>query len=375
MTSSQILDVVEEIVETVVDPTAPDTDATGTFPRAAIDALAARGLLGLTSAAEVGGMGGSLADASAVVRRLAASCGSTAMVVCMHYSATAVIEAHGPLDTRKAIAAGRHLSTLAFSETGSRSHFWAPLGTAKADKGDVVLDASKSWVTSAGEADSYVWTSQPVTAETGATLWLVPAAAAGLTVTRAFDGLGLRGNASSPVHATGVRVPASARLGDDGGGLDIALGVVLPVFQILNASCSLGLMDAAIGKTIGHVTSARFEHLGQTLADQPVTRQHVAAMKNRADTAVALVDDAIAALSSGRADAPLRMLQSKAVAGTAAIDVLDTAMRVGGGAAFRKDIGIERHFRDARASAVMAPTTDSLQEFIGRALCGMPLFG
>ena len=69
------------------------------------------------------------------------------------------------------------------------------------------------------------------------------------------------------------------------------------------------------------------------------------------------------------------MLQSKAVAGEAALAVLDLAMRLGGGAAFRKDIGIERHFRDARAAAVMAPTTDALQEFIGRALCGMPLFG
>jgi alkylation response protein AidB-like acyl-CoA dehydrogenase len=69
------------------------------------------------------------------------------------------------------------------------------------------------------------------------------------------------------------------------------------------------------------------------------------------------------------------MLQSKAVAGETALDVVDVAMRVGGGAAFRKDIGIERHFRDARASAVMAPTVDALQEFIGRALCGMALFG
>jgi alkylation response protein AidB-like acyl-CoA dehydrogenase len=98
-------------------------------------------------------------------------------------------------------------------------------------------------------------------------------------------------------------------------------------------------------------------------------------MKNQADAASTLVDDAIAALATGRADAPLRMLQSKAVTGDTAIAVLDTAMRVGGGAAFRKDIGIERHFRDARASAVMAPTVDALQEFIGRALCGMPLFG
>lgn len=374
MTDTPFLDVLEELISTVVEPAAADVDASGTFPRAAIGAMGERGLLGLLSSTEVGGLGGTLADAAAVVRRLAASCGSTAMVVCMHYCATAVIEQLGPDDVRRAIASGAHLSTLAFSETGSRSHFWAPIGTATTDGGDVVLDASKSWVTSAGEADSYVWTSRAAGGE-GATLWLVPSSADGLKVAAPFDGLGLRGNASSPVLASGVRLPVSARLGDDGAGLDIALGVVLPVFQILNASCSRGLMDAGLAKAAAHVTSARFEHLGQTLADQPVVRQHLAAAWTRADQAGALVDDAVAALASGRADAPLRMLQSKLVAGEAALDVLDQTMRIGGGAAFRKDIGIERHFRDARASAVMAPTADALRDFIGRALSGLPLFG
>lgn len=149
MTAPSFLEVLEEIIPTVVDPAAADVDATGTFPRAAVTALGERGLLGLLSATEVGGLGGTLGDAAQVVRRLAASCGSTAMVVCMHYCATAMIEQHGPEDVRRDIAAGRHLSTLAFSETGSRSHFWAPLGTATLDGDDVVLDANKSWVTSA----------------------------------------------------------------------------------------------------------------------------------------------------------------------------------------------------------------------------------
>lgn len=375
MTTTSFLDVLEEIIEKVVEPGAAQIDTTGAFPRDAVTALGEAGLLGLLSSPDVGGMGGSLGDAAQVVRRLAAACGSTAMVVTMHYCAAAVIEQHGPDDVRREIAAGGHLSTLAFSETGSRSHFWAPLSTATPDGDQVVLDASKSWVTSAGEADSYVWTSRPSAAAEGATLWLVPADLPGLEVSRPFDGLGLRGNASSPILATGVRLPLSSRLGEDGAGLDIALGTVLPVFQVLNASCSLGMMDAGIHKTIAHAVSARLEHLDQTLADGPVIRQHVADMRNRADAADALVQDAIAALSTNRADAPLRMLQSKAVAGETALAVLDTAMRVGGGAAFRKDIGIERHFRDARASAVMAPTLDSLRELVGRAVCGMPLFG
>ena len=375
MTTPSFLDVLEEIRKTIVEPGAADVDANGTFPREAVGALGQRGLLGLMSSTAVGGLGLGLSEAAQVVRSLASSCGSTAMVVAMHYAATAVIEVHGPEDVRRAIADGRHLSTLAFSESGSRSHFWAPIGTATAKGDEVVLNASKSWITSAGEATSYVWTSRPTTGVDGASLWLVPADSAGLEVTAAFDGLGLRGNASSPVRAVDVSVPASAALSDDGAGLDVALGVVLPVFQVLNASCSLGLMDAAIAKSIAHVTSARFEHLDQTLADQPVVRQHVASMKDRADMASTLVDDAIVALTTGRPDAPLRMLQSKAVAGEAALAVCDTAMRVGGGAAFRKDVGIERHFRDARASAVMAPTVDALQDFIGRALCGLELFG
>jgi len=56
------------------------------------------------------------------------------------------------------------------------------------------------------------------------------------------------------------------------------------------------------------------------------------------------------------------------------VRVTDEAMRVCGGAAFRKELGIERCFRDARAARVMAPTTDALLDFVGRALCGLPLF-
>jgi alkylation response protein AidB-like acyl-CoA dehydrogenase len=375
MTPTLTLDVLEDVCRNVVEPAAPEIDRSGAFPGEGIDALASAGLLGRISSKDVGGGGEGFAEAARIVRRLAAACGSTAMITAMHYSAVAAIEAHGPLEIRKEIAAGRHLSTLAFSETGSRSQFWAPLSSARSEGNRVLLDAAKSWVTSAGHADSYVWTSRPLEAAEGATLWLVPAKADGLQVAGPFDGFGMRGNASSPVRAIAVPVTRDAMLGGDGAGLDIALGVVLPWFQVLNASCSLGLMDAMIARAVAHVTATRYEHLDQTLAQQPLTRQHVARMRNLADAASTMVEDAIAALSSGRADAPLRMLQSKAVAGDAALEVGDLAMRVGGGAAFRKEVGLERHFRDARAAAVMGPTSDALRDFIGRAVCGLPLFG
>ncbi|TDM04934.1 MAG: hypothetical protein C4K60_21135 [Ideonella sp. MAG2] len=216
--SSPQLDALETAIRDVVAPQALETDTQGRFPRAAVTALGQAGLLGLVSASSVGGAGGGLPQARAVVERLAQDCSSTAMVVCMHYCATAVLEQFGPEAVRREIAAGRHLSTLAFSEAESRSHFWAPASTAKVQGDQVVLDARKSWVTSAAEADSYVWSSQPLKAEGASSLWLVSSKAAGLSVASAFDGLGLRGNASSPITAQGVAVQARDLLGEDGKG-------------------------------------------------------------------------------------------------------------------------------------------------------------
>ncbi len=71
---------------------------------------------------------------------------------------------------------------------------------------------------------------------------------------------------------------------------------------------------------------------------------------------------------------PIYVLQSRMAALEAAVDVTDLAMKACGGAAFSRHLGIEQMFRDARAGWVMAPTVDHLQEFVGRALTGLPLF-
>jgi alkylation response protein AidB-like acyl-CoA dehydrogenase len=365
----------EQICTETVAPDAPNVDQHGAFPQRSLDALARAGLLGAVSAPEVGGLGLGFRGAAAIVGRLAWDCGSTAMVVCMHYCGTAVIEAHGPRSTRTAAASGSHISTLAFSEAGSRSHFWAPVSTATRDGDEIVLDARKSWITSASKASAYVWSSRPLQADAGlSTLWLVPAETPGVRLQGPFDGLGLRGNDSSPVSANGARVPAAAMLGEDGKGFDIMMGTVLPLFNVLNAACSIGIMEAAVQRTAQHATGTRYAHLDSTLADLPTIRSYIARMRIKTDMAKTLLDDTIVALETSRPDAMLRVLSCKAAAGEAANEVVDTAMRVCGGAAFRKDIAVERYFRDAHAAGVMGPTTDVLYDFVGKAVCGMPLF-
>lgn len=370
----QVLARAERVAEAAARE-AERVDREARFPEAVVGALAVEGLMGLVTGREVGGLGLGPRAATLVVERLARECASGAMVTCMHYAGASVIEAHGPDDVRRAIARGEHLSTLAFSEVGSRSHFWAPVSTARVDGKEVVLDAAKSWVTSCRRATAYVWSSKPLAAEGASTLWLVPTATAGITSGAPFEGLGLRGNDSSPVAAEKARVPSTARLGADGQGFDVMMGTVLPRFSLMNAACSVGIMEAATRRAVAHVSGTRHAHLGTSLADLPTIRAYIARMRIATDMARALLLDSVDAVERGREDAMLRVLEVKAGTGEAALEVTDLGMRVCGGAAFRKEVGVERAFRDARAASVMAPTSDQLFDFIGKAVCGLPLFG
>jgi alkylation response protein AidB-like acyl-CoA dehydrogenase len=134
-------------------------------------------------------------------------------------------------------------------------------------------------------------------------------------------------------------------------------------------------MESATANTAAHVGGAKLEHLGSALADLPTVRAYVARMRIKTDMVRALLLDTLTALETGREDTMLRVLEIKAAAGETATEVTDLAMRVCGGAAFRKEVGVERNFRDARAATVMAPTTDVLYDFIGKAVCELPLFG
>jgi len=365
---------------TVLARHADDVDRQGRWPAESIAALADAGLLGLTVPAACGGAAAGASTFAAVTGALAEQCASTAMIYLMHVCGAQAIAAAQAFPRRdevlRAVAAGSHLTTLAFSETGSRSHFWAPVSQAIVEGDTHRLSAAKSFVTSAGRADSYIvstraaGTSDPL----ASTLYFVPADTPGLRVGPAWNGLGLRGNASAPIHFEGVAVPASHRLGADGAGLSLMLEVVLPWFQLGAAAVAVGIARAATEATRQHLLAARFDDLGQPLAALPTLRARLAQMRVAAD-----VQQAFVAHAAGLVDAPgpatlLAVLESKAAAAETALQVTDLAMRACGGAAFGRRLAVERHFRDARAGSVMAPTTDVLYDFVARAILDMPLF-
>jgi alkylation response protein AidB-like acyl-CoA dehydrogenase len=370
-----------EIADRVLAPAARQNDREGRFSTEAIDVLGRAGFLGLTLPTELGGAGLGLGTFAAVTATLAEADASVAMVYLMHVCAAAMIAAGRPgaavAHILKEIASGGHLSTLAFSESGSRSHFWAPVSRARRNGTGVRITAKKSWVTSAGYAQSYVVSALAPegTGPTDSTLYLIPAGARGLSVEGSWDGLGLRANASAPMMLDNCEVPYELQLTNDGSGFQAMLDVVLPQFNLGTAAVALGLCRAVVAATAAHLKSARFEHLGQSLGESlPTLRAQLAMMQIDTDGLSARVGDLVEHLERPRDTTLLRVLETKAAAGDIAIGVTSTAMRVCGGAAFSKRMIIERLFRDAHAGAVMAPTGDVLREFIAKAILGMPLF-
>lgn len=383
MTHEAAVSKAREIAGSVLAPAAGQNDAAGRFSTGAVQSLGESGLLGLLLPEDVGGAGLGPRTFAAVMEIIAEADASVAMVYMMHVLGTACIasarsDAAGPMKPiLQDIAAGRHLSTLAFSEAGSRSHFWAPISRAQRNGDGVTISAQKSWVTSAGHAQSYIVSAlAPEGAgPTDSTLYLVPADTKGLAVSGPWDGLGLRANASAPVVLDECTVPTDFQLTDDGAGFPAMLNVVLPLFNLGSAAVALGLCRAAVAATTTHLKSAKFEHLGQSLGESlPTLRAQLANMQIETDGLAARIDDAIDHLETPGELTMLRVLEVKAAGGEAAISVTSTAMRVCGGAAFSKHLNIERLFRDAHAGAVMAPTADVLREFIGKALLGIPLF-
>jgi alkylation response protein AidB-like acyl-CoA dehydrogenase len=371
----------KDVANGVLAPAAAQNDKAGKFSTEAIDALGRAEFLGLLLPAESGGSGLGPRAFAEVIAALAEADASVAMVYLMHVLGAATIASARPgaevTAILKEIAAGRHLSTLAFSEAGSRSHFWAPVSRATRNGAGVHITAKKSFVTSAGHAHSYVVSSLAPGASgpTESTLYLVPAGAPGLSVSGAWDGLGLRANASAPMTLQDCAVPAAMQLTEDGAGFQAMLNVVLPLFNLGTAAVSLGLCRAAVAATATHLKTARFEHLGQTLGEAlPNLRAQLATMQIQTDGLAARINDLVDHLEHPRETTMLRVLETKAAAGDVAIEVTSLAMRTCGGAAFSKHTSIERFFRDAHAGAVMAPTGDVLREFIGKAVLGLPLF-
>ena len=364
-------------------PRAEKYDRDAAFPAEDYQDLRTSGFLALCVPEEHGGSGADFETYCLVAEQIAQGNASTALTYNMHALTMLMM---GPLIQDMALPAEareRHeeLSARRYREVAEKGVFYGqphsePVESGSADRlqvggrrfgtratpadGGYLVNGRKFFVSSAGEADYYA---TPALLEGEGsweerTLYLaIPKDATGMEFSGEWDPLGMRATVSRDLTLTDVWVPLDAEL--------LPPGVFGQLFQrqphfFLGFSATfLGIMQAAYDFTIAYLTGQIAG--GRAAQEEGLTGPAVADMLFTLEAARALYYRAI---SEQRLDPPVESVQRARAAHVqiqqAVVRLTAEAIRACGGRAILKRYPLERHYRDARASAVMRPWTQEV---------------
>ncbi|MDQ4088613.1 MAG: acyl-CoA/acyl-ACP dehydrogenase [Pseudomonadota bacterium] len=372
--------IASEIAKSVLSAECETVDREGGWPEQGLRALGEAGLMGLHIPKHLGGHGEGMLALAVITEELGRYCSSTAMCFGMHCVASKVLAAKAtPYHEEKflrPIAEGRHISSLSLSEPGTGVHFFLPRAEFRREGDAVVLEGQKSFVTSGGRADSYVMSAVAPGQEfdPGAfACFAVEADAPGLEWLEEWQGFGMRGNSSRGVRLNCVRIPRENLLGAEGDEIWYVFEVIAPYFVVAMSGVYLGIAQAAFDAAVSHLKGRRHEHSGATLSEVPVLSHQVADMWISLQRTRQLVHHAARLGDAGDATTALALFASKADVAEMVTFVTHQAMILSGGRGYGQNSQLARLMRDAQASHVMAPTTQLLKTWLGRALLDLPL--
>ena len=357
-----------------IGPRAAQYDAKAKFPKESLDFLRDAGLFALRVSKENGGMGEDLLSTCLVVEEISKKCPSTAMCYKMHLESSEILNLlPTPYQVEQFVrpmARGEVFTTIAGGESwGSTGTDWRPAAldvcTYKNENGQILIDnVRKSYVTSAGQVTHYVmfckvegyYSQGPpnlLIAESGSVDW---------QVLEEWNGLGMRGNGSSPMLFNGS-VPEANLLAPGVATEELWGKYLMPALVLTYGAAYLGIASGAFELAIVEV--AKRYSSGARRIDNLINKRRMAEMSAQIEAARALLQAAACAADQGRTSSPMPFIQAKVLCSEAAVRVTQDLMTMFGGTAFSGRLPFERYFRDARASMVMGVANDQAYEMIG----------
>ncbi|MFT2008143.1 acyl-CoA dehydrogenase family protein [Pontibacter sp. 13R65] len=381
MNVNNILDTVRQIAGSTVQAEAAAIDAQAKWPEESLRALQRAGLGGLVVPEACGGHGQGLYSLARSCEILGEVSASAALCFGMHCVGAAVISAKATqqqkTDFLKPIAAGEHLTTLALSEPGTGAHFYYPQTQLLAlSEDEFLVNGAKTFVTNGSKADSYVVSTvgvEPDAALHEFSCVILEKEMQGLEWGPEWHGLGMRGNSSRSLTLDQVTMPARNLLGERGDQLWYIFQVVAPYFLTAMSGTYLGIAQAAFNEVQRHLIERSYRHSGTSLSEVPVLQHRLGQLWAKIERTRQLIYYATQLGDQGDEQAVLPILSAKAEVAHCCVDVVNEAMTMAGGIAYRENSRLEVLLRDARAAHVMAPTTDLLYTWLGRALLNQPI--
>lgn len=381
MFSTKLLDLknAASLVASEIAPLASEVDRTASWPAGSMQALARAGLMGLQVPEHLGGHGQGLLALALLTETLGKACPSTSMCYGMHCVGTAVIAAKATPYQAEAylrkIARGEHITSLSLSESGTGTSLYLA-ETSIISVGDhFLINGTKQFVTNGAHADSYVISAlSPDSSEVGdLSCLIVDRDTPGIEWLEPWQGFGMRGNSSRGMRLSNGRVPVGNLLGETGDQIWYVFEVIAPYFLMAMAGSYLGIAQSALDAVSEHLRTRRYTHTGESLRHIDELQVKYADMWMAVEKTRQLLYAAGERGDRGDPEALPFILSCKADAAETAVNVTNEAMTMCGGIAYRENSRVSQMLRDARAGHIMAPTTDMLRAWAGRALLGLPL--
>jgi alkylation response protein AidB-like acyl-CoA dehydrogenase len=391
--------IAEQLVKEHIEPAAARIDREGKFPKEMIRLLGEHDLLGFGIGEEHGGKGGDFMAMTLVLEQLGMGCASTAMIALMHTTTIPYLSAVANEEQRarliQPLIAGKLLGALSMSEPGTGSRLWHMSSWADASEEGFIINSMKSFVTSAGSADFYI---VPVrsTAESAANelnVFWIEGNNPGIHPLGEWDGLGLRGNSSTPIHFKDCFVEKRNLLGEENSGFSLLMAYTLPIYFVGIGAIYLGICEQAYQFALKKVKQRTYTDTNNTSGDIESIQRYIGEMKTKICTLRAAVyrcarlvnhtskvfdmlkqsDLLQDLLDNAQKDSFfIELAQLKITSTETAAFVTDKALQVCGGQGYKRGNPVERLFRDARAGSLMGPTNDILKVIIGKRELGLP---
>jgi alkylation response protein AidB-like acyl-CoA dehydrogenase len=363
---------VREFVAAEVAPRAHLYDEESRFPREQLKGLAEMGLLGMIIPEEWGGAGFDTVAYALALEEIARADSSVCVIVGVTNSVCCgPILAFGTDEQKKKylvpLARGETLGAFCLSEPQAGSDATNLRTRAVRDGDSYIINGTKSWVTSGGEAQTYI-----VMAVTGrddgksrVTAFIVEGDRPGLTVSAIEHKMGQRASQTAEMSFVDVRVPAENVLGGEGNGLRVAFNS-LDDGRIGIGALATGIAEGALTESLKYAKER--QAFGQPIAEFQAIQFKLANMATETEAARLLTLRAAAMKDAGHKRTGFYAAMAKLYASETANRVCADAVQIHGGNGFSRDYPVERMYRDARVTTIYEGTSEIQRIVLSRGI-------
>jgi len=341
-----------------------------------IPKMAEIGFFGLTIPEEYGGLGGDYVTYAIGMEELGRADSALRGIVSVSNGLVGKsILGYGTEEQKQqwlpGIATAEQLGCFGLTEPGTGSDAGNLTSRAVRDGDDYVLNGQKLFITNGTWADvALVFARTSDDGPRGVTAFLVPTDTDGFEAREIKGKLGLRGQATAELFLEDVRVPASARLGEEGQGFKIAMSSLDKGRVSVAAGC-VGLVQACLESSVDYATS-RIQ-FGRQIAGFQLVQDMIADISLDADAARLLVWRAADLIDRGE-DFRVAASKAKLYASEAAVRAANHCIQIYGGAGYVDEYPAAKYLRDARVMTLYEGTSQVQKLLIGRDETGISAF-